>query len=539
MTSKTTAVSNKAGTVKSTAVMSGRPPKRPAPDSPTLSTVTKADPLKRPKTSTTMSPAAKSFDVTTTSNPVVRQTLNPRLIQRSPAPHRQRLQYLQFLQTELTRLSGNPKGEAASQAIICKCLDLEEDIAIKKREIYRQAMGKLCMRYKKATIEDYKKEMEEEKAKAAPAPFAQPTTKAGLDNAKPPIDTGLSKSVELARLRDLVVDVETLKKHGYTLNPPTDAEIEKARAGVEAADGYESCERCSQRFQVFPGRRISDGALTTGGTCSYHHGRKAGPRPSPGMISETKWTCCGGVVGFQSGCEIAPTHVFKVTDPKRLALQLPFSKTPPNPKIKLERALALDCEMSYTTHGMELTRVTATAFPSGKIVIDALVKPYGVVLDFNTRFSGVSSEMLTSASPWRPIAAFPDVSTVGLINPTLQSPPEKLGIFASLSQVKKALYHYISPDTILIGHALENDLLYLRMCHEAIVDTAVLFPHNRGLPLRNKLKYIVERFLGREIQVDSGDSGLKGHDSAIDARCAAELCRYKIKEAEEKRKRRA
>ncbi|KAI5853833.1 ribonuclease H-like domain-containing protein [Tricharina praecox] len=483
-----------------------------------------------------MSLTAKSFDSTKTSKPVVRQTLNPRLIQRSPAPHGQRLQYLQILQTELTRLSGNPKGDAATQAIICKCLDLEEDIALKKREIYRQAMGKLCMRYKKATMEDYKKELDEERVKATPAPVVSPTSKAGLENAKLPLDTGLPKPTELTRLRDFVVGVETLKKHSYILTPPTAAEIEQARAGVEAAGGYETCERCTQRFQVFPGRRISDGALTTGGTCTYHHGRKAGPRSTPGTISEAKWTCCGGVVGFHNGCETAPTHVFKVTDPKRLALQLPFSKTPPNPNIKTERALALDCEMSYTTHGMELTRITATAFPSGKIVIDALVKPYGVVLDFNTRFSGVSSEMLTSASPWRPTAPYPDVSSTELINPTTHSPPEKLGIFASPSQARKALYHYIGPNTILIGHALENDLLHLRMCHEAIVDTAVLFPHNRGLPMRNKLKYIVQHFLGREIQVDGGDSGLKGHDSAIDARCAAELCRYRIKEAEEKQK---
>ena len=482
-----------------------------------------------------MSPAAKSFDSTAASKSIVHQTLNPRLVQRSPAPHGQRLQYLQILQTELTRLSGNPKGEAI-QAIIAKCLDLEEDIAIKKKEIYRQAMGKLCMRYKKATIESYKKELEEEKAKAAPVPIVPSTTKAGLDNTRLPLDTGLPKPAEIIRLRDLVADAETLKKHGYILTPPTTAEIEQARAGVEAAGGYEGCERCTQRFQLFPGRRISDGALTTGGTCSYHHGRKAGPRPAPGTISEAKWTCCGGVVGFQSGCEIAPTHVFKVTDPKRLALQLPFSKTPPNPSVKTERALALDCEMSYTTYGMELTRITATAFPSGMIVIDALVKPYGVVLDFNTRFSGVSSEMLTSASPWRPTAPYPDVSTTDLINPTIHSPPGKLGILASPSQARKALYHYISPGTILIGHALENDLLHLRMCHEAIVDTAVLFPHNRGLPMRNKLKYIVERFLRREIQVDGGDSGLQGHDSAIDARCAAELCRHKIKEAEEKKR---
>jgi len=534
----TSIIANKAtaagtsGTMKYTAAV--RSLKRPASDSPG-SSAAKTDPLKRPKTTTTTPTTKATASTEVPAKSTVRQALNPRLIARAPAPHGIRLKYLEVLQTEITRLSGNPKGEAATQKIIEKCLDLEEEVATKKRDIYRSAISNLCMRYKKATPEDYKKELQEEMAKAAPAPAAPKTRRAGLDNAKLPLDTGLAKPTEVTRLRDLVANPGVLKKHGYILIPPTEEEIEQARSGLETASGYENCERCNQRFQVFPGRRISDGSLTTGGTCNYHHGRKAGVRPTPGAISEQKWTCCSRVVGFDSGCEIAPTHVFKVSDPKRLALTLQFSHTPENPKIKHDRALALDCEMSYTSLGMELVRLTATAFPSGKIVIDALVKPYGVVLDFNSRFSGVTQEMFASAPRWKPTASYPDAVTTDLINPTLHMPPAQLGCFQSPEHARKALYYYIGLDTILIGHALENDLLHLRMCHAAIVDTVILFPHQRGLPARNKLKYVVERVLRREIQVDGGDSGLAGHDSAVDARCAAELARWKIREAEGKR----
>jgi DNA polymerase III epsilon subunit-like protein len=440
----------------------------------------------------------------------------------------------------MTRLSGKPKDDTSQQAIIKKCLDLEEDVATTKPQIYRHAMAKLCARYKKASPEDYRKEQEAEQAaakvKEAPAPKALSTTRSHLDNSKPPLDTGLSRVDEIIRLRDFIASPAVLKKHGFILTPPTKEEIQQAKAGVEAAGGYEHCERCLTRFQVFPGRRLSNGELTTGGNCNYHPGRRYGSRHAHGTSSEQTWTCCHRSVGLDSGCKVSKHHVFKVTDPKRLALTFPFSKTPPNPNLKVERALALDCEMSYTTYGMELTRITATAFPSGKIVIDALVKPYGVVLDFNTQFSGVSSEMMTSAPPWKATSPYPDTAETELINPTIFVEPKQLGMFSSPSLARDALYHYIGPQTILIGHALENDLLHLRMCHEAIVDTAVLFPHTRGLPMRNKLKHIVEHKLGREIQVDGGDAGLKGHDSAVDARCSAELVRWKIKEAEEKKK---
>ena len=57
-----------------------------------------------------------------------------------------------------------------------------------------------------------------------------------------------------------------------------------------------------------------------------------------------------------------------------------------------------------------------------------------------------------------------------------------------LASVQRALARLVGADTILIGHALDNDLRALRLVHHRVVDTAALFPHNRGPPYRRALR---------------------------------------------------
>lgn len=49
--------------------------------------------------------------------------------------------------------------------------------------------------------------------------------------------------------------------------------------------------------------------------------------------------------------------------------------------------LALDCEMSYTTQGLEVTRVSAVD-AKGVTLYDRLVLPDNPITDYNTRHSG-------------------------------------------------------------------------------------------------------------------------------------------------------
>lgn len=54
---------------------------------------------------------------------------------------------------------------------------------------------------------------------------------------------------------------------------------------------------------------------------------------------------------------------------------------------------ALDCEMVYTVHGPAVARLSVVDV-TNEMVLDVLIKPEHQVTDFNTRFSGITANML-------------------------------------------------------------------------------------------------------------------------------------------------
>lgn len=460
-----------------------------------------------------IAPIGTSTAGTPPAKKAVAEFLNPRLIPRPPQGHATRLTLVTMLHQQMTRLNEEVKRsddpskkivELSAQELVEAALSEEEKIAIEKTSVYSNVVRLRISALKKMKVSAWISERlkQIEAAKPSSAPISHKI-----------LETGLSSREEIALLPLLFVQQETLIKHGYIAVAPSEEEIEQARKGVEAAQGWEQCDRCKTRFQVFPGRRAEDGALTSGGMCLYHPARPKRPTGETADKShkEMYYACCNDHVGISTGCTSSDTHVFKISEAKRLALVMPFMETPPNPSLESDSAVCFDCEMGFTTRGMELIRLTATSWPDGSKLVDVLVRPLGEILDLNSRYSGVWPKDFASAAPH-------SASSTTMV--------DQLQLVDSPFEARALLLSHLTPTTPLIGHALENDLNAVRIIHPCIVDSVVLYPHPRGLPLRFGLKMLVKKYLERDIQM----GGAMGHDSAEDARAAGDLVRLKVSE---------
>ncbi|KKA29188.1 hypothetical protein TD95_005087 [Thielaviopsis punctulata] len=402
-------------------------------------------------------------------------------------------------------------------------LNVEAAVAAGPTAVYRNiAAGRLSM-YKKMKLDAWVKERDTAK---------NPPKNNASGSSPKVINTGLTPDQEAFIAGLMLTPIKNLAKHGYVSVAPSEIQIAQAEKAVAMSRGWEKCHRCEKRFQVFPTRRIEDGALTSGGSCTHHPGRLYTPE-SPSNVGgrsrvrvERKYRCCHQAVGDNAGCTTSAHHVFRTTDPPRLAQVLQFVKTPENSTPATDaKVVCFDCEMCYTVYGLELVRLTATAWPSGDNILDVLVRPQGTILDLNSQYSGVYPEHLANAKMW---TGFEDPIPAPAPGEKTVVRSGELKIVSSPAAARDLLFSLITPETILIGHGLENDLNITRIIHPKLIDTVLLFPHRAGLPVRHGLKALALAHLNRQIQVDDGSG--QGHDSAEDARTAGELVRLKVQE---------
>uniref|UniRef100_A0A8C5NDU9 RNA exonuclease 1 homolog n=1 Tax=Gouania willdenowi TaxID=441366 RepID=A0A8C5NDU9_GOUWI len=238
------------------------------------------------------------------------------------------------------------------------------------------------------------------------------------------------------------------------------------------------CCRCGATYSV-----TQTGKHVRKEECTNHYGKGLAKRVPGGM--ETRYSCCEGIMGTP-GCQVSELHVHDF-------ISLEGFVTSPSGVFDTNCAgiFSLDCEMCYTIHGVELSRVTVVNSYL-QVVYDTFVKPENTVIDFNTRFSGISEE-------------------------------EMKGNYPSLKEVQNTLLSFISADTILIGHGLETDLCLLKVM--TVVDTKVVFPHRLGPPHTLSLKKITADYLRKIIQ-----ENVCGHDTEEDASACMELMLWKVKE---------
>ncbi|KAL3479164.1 hypothetical protein BJX99DRAFT_222613 [Aspergillus californicus] len=460
------------------------------------------------------------------SSPQARQaskeSLNPRMLPKSPATYNVRSAILKKMHLTICSLNdklGKDKNSdkclvLTPDELITMALDEEEKAAKDNPTVYSNIVKLRIVKLSKMTIDEWAKDLKDYLNKKH---YKIPQGQAPKEPV--PLTTGLSAEEEIAIASKLVTPLQGLEEYGYVTRPPTAGEIETAKKGVASSGGWEKCDRCGGRFQVFPGRR-EDGSLTTGGTCTHHPGKALyPPKKKTDHVTgsrEAYFTCCNETLGQSSGCAKGETHVFKVSETKRLASILQFEETPENPDKSPKAPICFDCEMGYTTLGLEVIRLTAVSWPQGKKLLDILVRPIGEILDLNSRFSGVFPEHYTNALPY------------DTTSPPTSTPDNQLRVVRSPSHARSLLSSLLTPSTPLIGHAIDNDLNACRIIHPTVIDTAILYPHPAGgFPYRMALRTLAKRHLDRDIQV----AGNQGHDSMEDAVATGDLVRVKVRES--------
>lgn len=462
---------------------------------------------------------------------VPKESLNPRMLPKAPATHAVRSAILTKLHTAIVNLnerlskdedSSNKCFVLSRDELVTMALDEEEKVARESPGVYSNVIKLRIVKLMKMDLEEWAKEvMAHLNARYYKIKPVEPTQRAPK-----PITTGLPAQQEVALVTRLVTPLKGLEEFGYVTKLPTESEIKTAEKGVVESKGWEKCDRCGGRFQVFPGRR-EDGSLTSGGQCTYHPARPIYPaRKKTDRVShasESYFPCCGESLGTSSGCTKSNTHVFKVSETKRLASILQFKQTPTQPDKDHLEPVCLDCEMGYTTLGLELIRLTAVSWPEGRDLLDVLVKPMGEILDLNSRYSGIFPENYASARPYGSSEAAED-PTVQEVSGKRQSP---LQVVESPAAARELLFQLLQPETPLIGHAIDNDLNVCRIIHPTVIDTVLLYPHPIGrLPHRMSLRTLARKFLDRDIQT----GGDRGHDSREDSIATGDLVRVKAGE---------
>jgi DNA polymerase III epsilon subunit-like protein len=97
----------------------------------------------------------------------------------------------------------------------------------------------------------------------------------------------------------------------------------------------------------------------------------------------------------------------------------------------------------------ELIRVTVIDYFTGEKLIDSLVFPDIEIKHFNTRFSGVTPNQMRVSR-------------------------KKGQCFMGGAAARAAVFKFVGPSTIVVGHSVGNDLGSLRWIHHRVVDTHTL-----------------------------------------------------------------
>ncbi|KFA51198.1 hypothetical protein S40293_05072 [Stachybotrys chartarum IBT 40293] len=317
-------------------------------------------------------------------------------------------------------------------------------------------------------------------------------------------------------LRAMAMDGRLLLQYGYILRQLSRIELERKKRCFK-------CTRVLKARDVVVEAGQAKKVPEVQAKCSFHSGR----------VAYGKWTCCNGHPRSKP-CNHQLEHTARYYAPDELADTWRFYDTPERLPTERPAALAvsIDCEMGTAVSGdSEVIRVSVVDYYNGRVLLDKLVYPDVPMAHYNTSWSGVSFRDMSGARRARTC------------------------IFGR-DNARRAVWELIGRETIVVGHACQNDLNALRMLHPLVVDTQIYENQKRAEATRAYemalerdgllgeehfeapdekygmgLKDLAVKYLHRVIQTKG-----RGHDSVEDAMATRDILHVFVTEEIEQKK---
>ncbi|CAG8890242.1 unnamed protein product [Penicillium egyptiacum] len=150
----------------------------------------------------------------------------------------------------------------------------------------------------------------------------------------------------------------------------------------------------------------------------------------------------------------------------------------------------------------ELAFLVVVDLFTGEIIINHFVHPTNIVRNWQTKYSGITcAEMKTAVKKNLAIRRWKEERTM--------------------------LFDHMDSKTIIVGHALHNDLNSLGIIHPTVIDTSVLTAdavhRPLGRPFRRtwRLRRLADELIGQKIQ-----GGKHGHDALEDTMATRNVLLY-------------
>ena len=121
-----------------------------------------------------------------------------------------------------------------------------------------------------------------------------------------------------------------------------------------------------------------------------------------------------------------------------------------------------------------LIRLSLIDYFTCETLIDSLVSPRPRMHDYNTKWSGVTRDMMNDAR-------------------------RNARCIKGVNAARAEVWKFVGPDTVVMMHGGAGDMVSLRWIHKTVIDTRILV-YSTKEPLKGSLKYLAKEILGRKIQ---------------------------------------